>query len=452
VAGWLVPAALVALALCWLYFFPGRHTGRKALYARLGRAAWVFAVMTGPGSVYILWETPNAGCPSPPLPWDRLTAIALDLDNSLLPVVSPAALPWLLGGAVALNAALLLLALWARDDEAASFLGCTGLLPAAWLLGKTHVYEFHGLLFPLTAAGAVLLFQRLRLRARPLGYAALALAAVLVGLRGPQAWGIWPRYTRGVAGSPACYTRSEIKAVARLVAGRTVDVALPEAMPTLVLMAELSARGTPPRFREPSWTLALAFTAWKAPELPKAGDFLITDARGWAPPEALRLRGRHYAVSAAVGGTSLLCVGAPYYQHAPDPLGRPGFWQGNTPVGIDLWNGTGRPQHAAFVAEGLPGPCNPDVSKRTVRFALGGRQGTQALSAANGWRLAVPLELPPGRSRLTLTVEEPLTVPLPGGDPRELLLLLGGPRLEPTPEAARPVAAAPAAPSPLVRE
>ncbi len=450
-AGWLVPAAAVALALCWLYFFPGRYAGRKALYARLCRAAWVFAVMVGPGAVYILWATPGSACPSPPLPWGRLTAIALDMDSPTLSVVSPERLPWLLGGAVALNVVLLLLALWARDGEAASFLGCTGLLPAAWLLGKTHVYEFHGLLFPLTAAGAVLLFQRLRLRSRPLGYAALALAALLVGLRGPQAWGIWPRYTRGVASSAACYTRSEIKAVARLVAGKKVDVAVaePNPIPTLVLMAELTARGTPPRFREPCWTLTLAFTRWKAPELPEAGDLLITDAAGWAPPEALRLRTRHYAVSATRGGLSLLCVGAPYYQHAPDPLGRPGVWVGGTTVPVDLWNGTGRPQRAAFVAEGLPGPCNPDASKRTVRYALGSCRGAQALSAANGWRLSAPLELPPGPSRLTLSVEEPATVPLPAGDPRELLLLLGGPRLEPVPAACQPVAAA--APS-LVRQ
>jgi hypothetical protein len=452
VLGWLLPAAAVALALCWLHFFPGRHEGRKAQYARLSRAAWVFAVMAGPGLVYILWATPNAGCPNPPLPWDRLTAIALDLDSSVLPVVSPERLPWLMGGALALNAALLLLALWARDGEAVSYLACTGLLPAAWLLGKTHVYEFHGLLFPLTAAGAVLLAQRPRQASRPLGYAALALAALLVGLRGPQAWGIWPRYTRGVASSPACYARSEIDAVAALVAGQTVDVAVPDPVGTLFLMAELTARGTPPRFREPSWTLALAFTTWKAPELPRAGDFLVADARAWAPPETLRLRSRHYAVSAAEGGLSLLCVGAPYYQHAPDPQGRPGFWLGGTAVAIDLWNGTGQPQRATFVAEGTPGPCNPDASRRTVRYALGGRAGAQALSAANGWRLAAPLELPPGPSRLTLAVEEPMTAPLGPNDPRELMLLLGGPRLGPPPEDYRPGAAAPAAPSPLTQE
>ncbi len=448
--GWLLTAGVVALAL-WRLRRANVGEGRKALYARLCRAAWVLAVMVGPGAVYILWATPCSACPDPPLTWDRLTAIALDIDSLVLPLVNPERLPWLLGGAVALNVVLLLVALWARDVESASLLGCTGLLPAAWLLGKTHVYEFHGLLFPLTAAGAVLLFQHLRRRARPLAYAALALAVLLVGLRGPQAWVTWQRYTRGVASSPACYARSELDAIAGLVAGKTVDVALPEAMPTLVLMAELSARGSPPRYREPSWTLALAFTTWKAPDLPGASDFQVAGDRAWSSPEALRLRSRHYTVWEASGNLGLLSYAPPYYQLSPDPLSRPGFWLGQTPVPVELWNGTGRPQPMTFTAEGLPGPCNPDVSKRTVRYALGDCQGSQALSAANGWRLALPLELPPGRSRLTLSVEEPLTVPLPAGDPRELLLLLGGPRLEPTPKGYRP-GAEPPAPSATMQE
>ena len=86
-----------------------------------------------------------------------------------------------------------------------------------------------------------------------------------------------------------------------------------------------------------------------------------------------------------------------------------------------------------------------------MRYALGGCGGVQALSAANGWRLSAPLELPPGRGRLTLTVEEPATVPLGPDDPRELLLLLSGLRLGP-PEGGRAVVAAPAAPSGRVPE
>ena len=56
--------------------------------------------------------------------------------------------------AVLINVLLLLLAFRSRDLEAPCYLLCVGLLLAAWWLNKTEVYEFHGVLFPLTAAGA----------------------------------------------------------------------------------------------------------------------------------------------------------------------------------------------------------------------------------------------------------------------------------------------------------
>lgn len=447
--GWLLTAAAAALALWRLR--PAGGSG-DAPYARLCRAAWVFAVLVGPGAVYVLWATPCAACPDPALPWPRLTAIALDLDSAVLPLVRPATLPWLMGGAAALNGLLLLLALWARDGEATSYLCCTALLPAAWLLGKTHVFEFQGLLFPLTAAGAVLLAQRLWAARRLLGYAALALAAALVAVRAPQAWHTWPRYTRHLAGAWACFASSEVDALAALVAGKTVDVALPDPPATLVLMAELTARGTPPRFREPSWTLALNFTGWKAPDLARPGDFLVGDGRSWAAPEAVRLHGRHYTVWASDGNLGVLCVAAPYDRLAWDAQGHPGHWQGRRPITVELWNGTGQPRAVSFVADGLPGPSNPDPSKRTVCYALGDCRGEQALGAANGWHLSAPLTLPPGRSRLALSVQEPATVPLAPGDPRDLLLLLSNFRLGPAPEPYPPGAAAPAVPSPLMQE
>jgi hypothetical protein len=445
-------AAVAALALRRLSSAAGLCEGRRASYAHLRRAAAVYALMVGPAAFYIFWVTPHSASPSPLLPWPRLAAIALDLDSAVLPLVRPAALPWLLGGALALNAALLLLALWARDAEAESYLCCIVLLPAAWLLGKTQLYEFHGLLFPLTAVGAVLLSQRLWSASRPLGYAALTLAAVLIGVRAPQTWQTWPRYTRGVASSPACFPRSEIDALAALVAGKTVDVAVPHVQAALVLMAELTARGTPPRYREPTWTMALAFTGWKAPDLPRAGDFLIGDARAWASPEALCLRDRHYTVSAADRGLSFLCFGAPADRLAFDALWRPGFWQGGKPITVELWNGTGQAQRVTLLADGAPGPSNPDLSKRTVSWAVGDCRGTQALSAANGWRLSLPLELPPGRSRLALAVEEPATVPLAPNDSRDLLLLLAGFRLGPPLDNYWPSASAPVVPPPPMQE
>jgi hypothetical protein len=450
--GWLLTAAVVALAIWRLRATRGLCEGRRELYARLSRAACVYALMVGPMAVYILWATPCSACPDPALPWSRLAAIALDLDCATLPLVPAAAMPWLMGGAAALNVVLFLLALWARDAEAESFLACTALLPAAWLLGKTHVFEFHGLLFPLTAAGAVLLAQRLRASSRPLGYAALALAVVLIGLRGPQLWQTLPRYTRGQASSPACFARSEIDAVAALVAGKTVDVSAPNVQAALVLMAELRTHGVAPRFREPAWTMTTAFTGWKAPDLPQPGDFLVADGRSWADPKGIRYRDRHYTVWAADGNLGVLCFATPHDRLAWDALGHPGYWQGRQPITVELWNGTGQTQSVSFLAAGQPGPSNPDLSKRTVCYALGECRGEQALGAANGWRLSAPLTLPPGRSRLALSVKEPATVPLAPNDSRDLLLLLTDFRLGPAPGHYPPGAAAPAVPAPLLQE
>ena len=85
-----------------------------------------------------------------------------------------------------------------------------------------------------------------------------------------------------------------------------------------------------------------------------------------------------------------------------DALGRAGFWQGRAPVGIDLWNGTGQAQRASFLADGTPGPSNPDVSKRTVRYAVGACQGVQALNAANGTLMWPQLVTKCGRTKRTL--------------------------------------------------
>jgi hypothetical protein len=220
----------------------------------------------------------------------------------------------------------------------------------------------------------------------------------------------------------------------------------------LVLMAELGAHGVAPRFREPAWTMTLAFTGWKAPDLDPPGDFLVADGRSWAAPEAIRYRDRHYTVWAADGNLGVLCFATPHDRLAWDAQGHPGYWQGRQPITVELWNGTGQTQAVSFLAEGLPGPSNPDLSKRTVCYALGECRGEQALGAANGWRLSAPLTLPPGRSRLALSVKEPATVPLAPNDPRDLLLLLTDFRLGPAPDNYSPGAAEPAVPSPLMQE
>jgi hypothetical protein len=444
--------AALPLTCLWLRSRRGLTDDRRLSYTYLLRATTVYALMVGPLATWFLWTTPHAACPDPPLEWGRLAAIALDLDSAVLPLVRPAALPWLIGLALGLTGAAFLLAVRARDAEAQSYLLCVVLVPAAWLLGKTHLYEFQGLLFPLSAAGAVLVAQRLRQApARWPGYAAAALAVVLVGLRAPQLAQTFPRYARHQASSPGCFTQSEVAALLDGIGGGTVDVSLPDVFATHVAMAELAARGMTAQYREPSWYHALAFTCWKAPDWPRKGDFTLGLAQGWAPPEAVRFRGRHYQLCAAEGVVTFLGYKAPHGVSA-DPLGRPCFWQGQAPCAVEIWNGTGRPQRVAFLADGYPGPSNPDLTRRTVRYAAGACQGVQAVGAANGWRLCAPLTLPPGRSRLALTVEEPATAPAGPNDPRDLLLQLYDLRLAPLPDGYPPGATAPAVPSPPTQE
>jgi hypothetical protein len=442
--------AVLPLACLWLRSRPGLADDRRLSYTHLGRAAVVYALMVCPLATWFLWTTPQAACPNPPLDWGRLAAIALDLDSTVLPLVRPAALPWLIGLALGLTGVAFLLAARARDAEAQSYLLCVVLVPAAWLLGKTHLYEFQGLLFPLSAAGAVLLAQRLGAGSRPWGCAAFGLAVALVALRAPQMAHTFPRYARHLAGSPGCFAQSEWAALAECVGDGTVDVALPDVFATDVALAELAARGVATQYREPSWRMALGFTGWKAPDSPRKGDFTLGPAAAWAPPEAIRFRGRHYTLCAADGAVSFVGVEAPHGV-APDPLGRPCFWQGQAPSVVEIWNGTGRPQRVMFQADGLPGPSNPDPSKRTVRYAAGDCRGARVVGAAEGWRLSLQLELPPGRSRLSLAVEGPATPAAPN-DPRDLLLQLSAFRLAPLPDNYRPGAAAQAVPSPPMQE
>jgi hypothetical protein len=108
------------------------------------------------------------------------------------------------------------------------------------------------------------------------------------------------------------------------------------------------------------------------------------------------------------------------------------FWQGRAPSTIQAWNGTGRPVPALLTADCVAGPSNSDPSRRTVRATSGGRVLTQVLGPQNGWRLSLPVVLPPGNHSLTLAVEEPATVALPT-DPRDLLLMVVNVRLEERP-------------------
>src|SRR5262249_12549709 len=159
------------------------------------------------------------------------------------------------------------------------------------------------------------------------------------------------------------------------------------------------------------------------------GDFTLAEGGAWAPAATVRRRTESLLLAEDRGA---LTFGAWEVPHGPawDEHRRPCFWQGQAPTRLAIWNGTGRTRRAVFAAAGRAGPSNPDVSKRTVRWACAGRAGEAVLSHANDWQLRVPLTVPPGRHVLTLAVGEPATVRAHPADPRDLLLLVTELRLE----------------------
>jgi hypothetical protein len=240
------------------------------------------------------------------------------------------------------------------------------------------------------------------------------------------------RYVCVPGDTPLCFTRSEVAALAEKIGDRTVDVVEPKIIPGLVLLNEFGRLGVRAQFREPTWAATMAYTGWKVPAYPSKGDMTVCESRVWFPPATIRFHNRQFVLAEDGDALTLGPVRAPHTQEE-DELGRPCFWQGCSPSEFELWNGTGRTQGAVFAAEGRVGPSNPDLTKRTVLFTLGGRQGAQVLGPANDWRLRLPLEIPPGKTRLALWVGEPATVALPPPEVRDLLLLISDFRLEPAP-------------------
>lgn len=338
----------------------------------------------------------------------------------------------LVAGFFAIDLLLLLVALRRGAVTASACLLCPALVPAAWLLGQTGLYGFHGLLYPLTAAGAVLLLLEPGRWRR----AAVSLAVVaLVALHVPAAGQAARRYLS--AGSPVAVVvrHGEMTALRERVGGEAVDVALGDWRDSLPVLSELACHGTAVQLRSPAWERTLAnwaaFVGCPPPDAaaPKAR-YSLTGPGDFAPPGSVRYRGRRLQL--CEDGEAVSFVGAPAGQPlAWDERGRPLYWLGNAPTVLVINNGTGTAASVRFRAEARCGPANPDLSRRTLRHRLGAQEGRQVLGPA-GWQAEVLLELAPGLNQLSLWVEEPAVPPAPGA---VLLLWLTDLRLEAAPAA-----------------
>ncbi|HZY84023.1 MAG TPA: hypothetical protein VFE78_04285 [Gemmataceae bacterium] len=408
---------------------PDAGPAARPFWRAAATGALVFALLTAPPLVIQAYLFFPEVVPAPPLEWSRLVAIVLDVDNPGLALVGVSRGLTLAAAALLLDGVFLALALRQRNPAAVTYLLSVGLILVAWLWGVKAVYAFQGVLFPLSAVGAVLVLQHPQAEASPARR--LRVAALVVGLlalRAPQFGQACARYLdTSPAGPCACFRQSEVASMLRIVGGRTVDVRVDYYHGAMLAWDELGCRGVRVQYREPSWSRLLG-AAW-APPAYEAGDFLLCD-RG-AGPAGGRLRFAAPGVDLVDTRCVTLTELRPAHGLERDPRGL-FFWQGRAPSTIQAWNGTGRPVPALLTADCVAGPSNSDPSRRTVRATSGGRVLTQVLGPQNGWRLSLPVVLPPGNHSLTLAVEEPATVALPT-DPRDLLLMVVNVRLEERP-------------------
>ncbi len=370
----------------------------------------------------------RGGYPPYPLPWDFIVPASLDLEGPCLRLTGAVRAGHLLAGFAAAHLLLLLVALRRGNVVAVACLLCAAVVPFAWLTAQTGLFGLHGLLYPLTMAGAVLLLNRPGWR----GKAVVApLAVALVALHVPAAYPAARRYLDADGPLAVVVTSGEFGALRERVGDEPVDVALGDLCDALPVLSELAGRGVAVRLRPPAWERTLAnwaaFVGCPAPDAaaPKAR-YSITERGAFAPPGSVRYQGRRLQL--CEDGDAVTFVGAAQAQALGwDGQRGPGLWLGNAPTVVTIHNGSGTPVAVRFRAEGHPGPASPDLSRRTLRHRLGAQEGRQVLGPA-GWQADMVLELAPGLNQLSLRVEEPAAAPGPPGP--VLLLYLTDLRLE----------------------
>lgn len=84
------------------------------------------------------------------------------------------------------------------------------------------------------------------------------------------------------------------------------------------------------------------------------------------------------------------------------------FWLDRRFAAINVENLRDTAVPATFSMTVAPGPSFVDQTSRTIRLAYGDRQWELRVSADTGWRLEIPLKVPPGRSQITLMALDPL--------------------------------------------
>jgi hypothetical protein len=367
------------------------------------------------------------------LPWEFVIPASLDLDNPGLAQVGQKLAPKLVAGMLAVVGLLLLLARRRRNVPAQALLLGAVVVPVAWLLGRPQLYGFHGLLYPLLAAGAALLLEESS--RRPLltwsGVAVALLAAALVALHGPQAYHCGKRYLKRLGPHyPAVFRQSELARLRALVGPEPVDVCLGDPGDGLIAIAELACQGVAVRLHSPAWERTLKNWAlgvgYVEPPRPPKARFQLVEGGAYAPPGSVRYRSGRFQL--LEDGSAVTFRALQARANAWDEHRRPGFYQGPAPTTLEICNGTGRTAAVRFLAEGRPLP-GPLPGPRTIRYQFGDQKG-EAVLGTGGGPLALPLTVPPGVHVLSLAAEGP-------AGQQDLLLWLTNLRLVPLEQEAR---------------
>jgi hypothetical protein len=437
-SGWVNLAGLaLGAALVGLRYSQPRRAREAALFGLSGRclAAGLLAylVACGPVVVFTRFTVPEAnGYACTIVPWDWALPLCLDLESANLRLLAPDLVMRLVIGCAVLSSLLLLVAWRARSAEALALSALGWVVIGGCYFGQNRIYVFAGLLFPLTACGAVLSWQRLG-RSLPVVFRLVPLLLVIafVGLRTPQHLAHWDRYARYEKRQLVPYTRSEMEALARHVGTRRLDVVTTQPNDDFMMLVELGREGCQLQMRRPTWQQMLSWCqrwGWTAPpDCPVRGDFTLSDSPALVAGQPLLLQTAHYALAADRDAVSVLGYDVPH------GLGRDDqglvVWLGRRAARIEVCNGSGEGREVILSATCSPGPMVADQTRRSVLVRMAGESRRVELTGRESpWVLRVPLRVPPGKHVLELVCDDVPDVK-PGTDPRDLILLLRKVRL-----------------------
>jgi hypothetical protein len=362
-----------------------------ALWAGMGLPAFVAHRI-----FYEAWYPPYR------TPWDFAIPVSLDLESPALALVGT---PWthvLSALFMLVILALSWMALRARNREALACLACAGLVPLAFVLGQSGLYGFHGLIYPMTAAGAALLVGSSASLAPPI------LLGLLVVLHVPQIWHSWHRYVLGKHYLVIVHTQSEANKLKRRVKGGDVDVCTSHYADTHLVLAELLVAGVKVHLRSPSWETSLADWAKSAgcppPTLPPKSKYTINELRAFSPPGTKRMSTSRLKLSEDQNAVAILGIRT----SRPDAYrsfegGRTSYWLDDQPAVVEIHNGTGAKVSTALRMRAAPNPARGEVDE--ILFEVQDQQGRIPLPKTDGSAVVdLPLELQSGTTMIKLWV------------------------------------------------